>query len=168
MLYLLDTNVLIDANRDYYSIARVPEFWEWLEELGKQGRVKIPNEMFDEIKQGKKEDELTKWVNNGQVRDALLLDEEFDPILVQKAVHVGYANDLTDIEIEEIGYDPFLIADALADPKNRVVVTTEVSKPKKQRANRRVPDVCNAVGIQSCHTFQMIRKLDFSTNWREG
>ena len=34
MLYLLDANVLIDANRDYYQIERVPEFWEWLISCG--------------------------------------------------------------------------------------------------------------------------------------
>ena len=30
LLYLLDANVLITANRDYYSVKRVPEFWAWL------------------------------------------------------------------------------------------------------------------------------------------
>ncbi len=30
MLYLLDANVLIDADRDYYPIDRVPEFWDWI------------------------------------------------------------------------------------------------------------------------------------------
>lgn len=37
MLYLLDANVLIDANRDYYPISRVPEFWDWLVHLGHRG-----------------------------------------------------------------------------------------------------------------------------------
>jgi hypothetical protein len=30
LLFLLDANVLINANRDYYPIDRVPELWEWL------------------------------------------------------------------------------------------------------------------------------------------
>jgi len=30
LLYLLDANVLIAANRDYYPLGRVPEFWDWL------------------------------------------------------------------------------------------------------------------------------------------
>ena len=42
VLYLLDANVLIDANRDYYPIARVPEFWDWLLEMGRLGRIRIP------------------------------------------------------------------------------------------------------------------------------
>ena len=37
MLYLLDSNVLIDANRDYYPIERVPEFWDWLVAMGELG-----------------------------------------------------------------------------------------------------------------------------------
>ena len=49
MLYLLDANVPIDANRDYYPIERVPEFWEWLVEMGELGRVKIPIEIYEEI-----------------------------------------------------------------------------------------------------------------------
>ena len=53
MLYLLDANVLIDANRDYYPIERIPEFWEWLLSLSTSGQVKIPQETFEEIAEGK-------------------------------------------------------------------------------------------------------------------
>ena len=49
MLYLLDANVLIDANRDYYSMTRVPEFWEWLVHRGTEDDVKIPLEVYEEI-----------------------------------------------------------------------------------------------------------------------
>lgn len=46
MLDLLDANVLIDANRDYYPIERVPEFWEWLADLGECGLTKVPPEIY--------------------------------------------------------------------------------------------------------------------------
>lgn len=49
MLYLLDANVLIDANRDYYPIARVLEFWEWLLETGRLNRIKVPHEIYEEV-----------------------------------------------------------------------------------------------------------------------
>jgi len=62
MFYLLDANVLIDANRDYYLINRVPEFWEWLIHMGGLGRVKIPIEVYKEITNGK--DELSQWAKN--------------------------------------------------------------------------------------------------------
>ena len=37
VLYVLDANVFIDANRDYYPIERVPEFWDWLAEMADLG-----------------------------------------------------------------------------------------------------------------------------------
>lgn len=58
MLYLLDANVLIDANRDYYPIGRIPEFWEWLVEMGSENQVKVPIEVYEEVKDGK--DDLAK------------------------------------------------------------------------------------------------------------
>lgn len=54
MLYLLDANVLIDANRDYYPLGRVDEFWEWLIHHGEQGNIKIPIEIYEELKAGKR------------------------------------------------------------------------------------------------------------------
>lgn len=49
MLYLLDANVLIVANRDYYPHGRVPEFWDWLLDRAATGRTKVPVEMYEEI-----------------------------------------------------------------------------------------------------------------------
>ena len=134
MLYLLDANVLIDANRDYYPIARVPEFWEWLEHKGLEALVGIPVEVYDEIKG--RTDDVGKWAKQQEVEEALLLDEEADVSLVSRVMDQGYASDLSDDEVEKVGRDPFLIAYALARPRDRCVVTTERSKPSRQRANR--------------------------------
>ena len=162
MLYLLDANTLIDANRDYYPLNAVPEFWEWLVHMGRQGRVKIPLEPWEEVANGS--DCLSDWVKGVEVRSELRLDDVVDIQLVQR-VTAQYATDLTETEIEQIGADPFLIAHALTDPTNRCVVTTETSKPSSRGANRKVPDVCRSLGIQSCNTFQLLKDLDFSTDW---
>lgn len=161
MLYLIDANVLIDANRDYYPIEAIPEFWEWLINNGAEGYVKIPLEIYEEITQGK-EDELSKWAKEEEVKESLLLEEEVNIELLQKITEQGYANDLSDIELSNLGRDPFLISYALAG-KNRVVVTTEVSKPKRVRANRHVPDVCNDFGIRTMNTFEFIKIMKFTT-----
>ncbi len=163
MLYLLDANVLIDANRDYYPIARVPEFWNWLVTRATQQQVKIPLEILEEILGGR-DDDLTRWLNDN--RDALLLDEDVDEALVAEVIDRGYAPDLTEEEVERVGRDPFLIAYALAGPE-RTVVTTEASKPSKQRANRHIPDVCDALGVPHRNTYQFIDVLDFTTGRRE-
>lgn len=166
MLYLLDANVLIDANRDYYSIERVPEFWEWLAHMAGNGDVKIPLEVHEEIKDGN--DSLAKWAKDEEIKSAILFDEDVDVALVSKVTAEGYAADLTDDEVEKIGRDPFLIAYALANLGQRCVVTTEVSRPSTQRANRRVPDICNGFGVPSCNTYEFVRALNFRTNWKAG
>jgi len=163
LLYLLDANVLIDASRDYYPLERVPEFWEWLENAGENGNVKIPVEVYEEIRDGK--DELANWAKQDQISTALLFQEEVDVSLVSYATDRGYASDLTDDEVVKIGRDPFLIAYALKNKESRCVVTTEVSKPKKQRANRHLPDVCRDLGVACCNTFEFVRALNFSTRW---
>lgn len=164
MLYLLDANVLIDANRDYYTISRVPEFWEWLVHVGESDLVKLPLEIYEEVKDGK--DDLATWAKDGNIEAALLFGEEVDVSLVSKVINEGYATDLTDDEVEKIGRDPFLIAYALVDSGERCVVTTEASKPKRIRANRHLPDVCSDFGLACCNTFELVRTLNFSTAWR--
>lgn len=168
MLYLLDANVLITAHHLYYPVDAVPEFWDWLAHQGEAGNVKMPIETFEEVKDGSNDadkDLLYAWVQDDAHKSAILFDGDVEPQLVQQ-VTGQYAPDLTDDELEAIGRDPFLIAHALADPGNRCVVTTEVSKPRLQRQNRRVPDICADVGVQWCDTFAMLRALQFSTRWR--
>ena len=113
MLYLLDANVLIDANRDYYPIERVPEFWDWLVDMGESDRVKIPEEIYEEVVLPRpiRPDALVDWLRDH--RDDLVLDEPVSVELISCATEEGYADDLTDQEIEKIGCDPFLIAYAL-------------------------------------------------------
>lgn len=164
MIYLLDANVLIDANRDYYAIERVPEFWDWLEHMASSGAVKVPAEILDEIKEGN--DDLAAWCKSDSVAKAILLGEDVDLTLVQRVVAEGYAEDLTDVELVAVGRDPFLVAYAMIDPAQRVVVTTEAPRPRRQRANRHLPDVCADLGVASIHAFRMIKDLDFRTSWR--
>jgi Domain of unknown function (DUF4411) len=165
MLYLLDANIPITANSNYYPIDQVPEFWEWLQYQGERGNVKIPLEIMEEIRQGRDEDPLVEWIERPETQAALLFQETVDAALVQRTV-AAYAPDLTDSELLQVGNDPFLIAYALAKPTNRCVVTIEVSRPSTRRQNRKVPDVCRDLGVQSCGPFQLNKDLGFSTKWR--
>ena len=161
MLYLLDANVLIDADRDYYPIRRVPEFWHWLVFLGGQGQIKVPWEVYVKVTVAK--DCLAKWLKDN--RDALLLPENVDLDLVDYVISEGYADDLTDDEIETLNEDPVLIAHVLADRERRCLVTTERSRPTRERANRHILDVCNDLDVCCRHTFDLIDELNFHTGW---
>jgi Domain of unknown function (DUF4411) len=167
VLYLLDANVLITANSTYYPLDQIPEFWSWLHHQATSNRIKIPREIMEEIKAGRKDDDpLLDWICTAEIEAALLLGEAVDVALVQHVVSTGYAPDLSDDEVEKIGRDPFLIAYALADSANRTVVTTEVSRPSAQRHNRKVPDVCQTVGAISCGPFALNKALGFRTGWK--
>jgi hypothetical protein len=172
MLYLFDANVLITANNTYYAIDQVREYWAWLQYQGEAGNIKLPAEIMDEILAGqnnqkgkKNEDLLLTWIKQPEIRKALLLDEQVDPDLVTAVIEGGYAVDLTDTELEEIGRDPFLVAYAMAG-NDRCVVTTEVSSPNKKRQNRKIPDVCGTFGLECCTPFKVNRDLGFKTDWK--
>jgi len=104
MLYLLDANVLIDANRDYYPLERVPEFWDWLQHAAAAGELKVPREIYDEIAAGS--GDLVDWIKRRDIKRDLILNEDPDPGLVTQVVSAGYAPDLTDLELNELGRDP--------------------------------------------------------------
>lgn len=160
----MDANTLIDANRDYYGIGQVDEYWSWLIYQGQQGYVKIPLEIYEELKTGS--DLLAAWAKSADTESALRLGEDVDIDLVRRVTEDGYASDLTDIEVDQIGRDPFLIAYALVDPQTRVIVTTERSKPSAQRKNRKIPDVCAQFEVRSCTAFEFGRELGFRTDWQ--
>lgn len=171
MLYLLDANTLIDAKRDYYPISRIPEFWEWLIYQGNQGKVKIPIEVYEEFSDSKDQngvkDELATWADQNEVKESLRFEEEAEQDLVARITYGGYLSNPSDDELQKIGRDPFLLSYALKDLRNRCIVTTESSRPSRQGANRHIPDVCKDFNIRCINNFQMIREMDFSTNWKK-
>lgn len=164
MRYLLDANVLITADRDYYPLERVPEFWDWLLHQGSEGRISVPFEIFDEVIAGK--GDLVEWAKAH--KDTLVVDSDAELSLVKQVLSQGYAPDLTEDEVEKVGKDPFLVACALSSKSDTTVVTTEISRPTKKRANRKLPDVCKEFGVRCISTFGLVRELNFSTDWRSA
>ena len=169
MLYLLDASLLITANNTYYPVDSVPEYWAWLQHHAEQGNLKMPLEIFEEVKDGPDgtKDLLFGWIQTAAVKKALVFSEKVNASLVEKVITKGYAANLTDTETEQLGRDPFLVAYAMVDPENRMVVTSEVSKPSLTRQNRRLPDVCKTMKVQSCGPFALNRALQFSTKWKK-
>lgn len=163
MLYLLDADTLIRADSLYYPLPRFPVFWEWLLSMGAAGRVKVPQEQYEEVTVGK--GQLVEWLKDREIREALLLGEGADPTLVAEVTLKGYG-DLDEAGLVTVGRDPFLISYAYAAKGHRCVVTFEVSAPRRQGANRKIPDVCADLGVDCCTLFELIDALDFTTDWK--
>jgi hypothetical protein len=119
----------------------------------------MPREIYDEVAQSS--DVLGDWLRQPEVKAAIILSEPTDPSRVRHVIGHGYAHDLNDIEVESLGRDPFLIAAGLGG-LDRVIVTREVSRPSKLRANRKIPDVCGAFGLRVINDFALYRELKFS------
>jgi len=54
--------------------------------------------------------------------------------------------------------DAFLIAYALADVNNRIIVTQEISQPNI-KSKIKIPEACNALNVRYVNTMQMFRQL---------
>lgn len=87
------------------------------------------------------------------------------PVHILEVLEKGYSTDLTDVQLQVIGQDPFLIAHALTDVAGRCVVTNEGSAPRAKVEKRKIPDACNSVGVKYCTPFQMMSALGFKTSW---
>ena len=163
MMYLLDSDVLIFAKNSYYPIDRVPQFWNWLRQQAVNGKIKIPQEMYDEITEG--HDDLCQWISSPNISQDIVFSEKLDRSLYNEVIEIGYGLPLDAPEIEEkIRNDPFLIAYALQGKRigqDRIVVTREVSKPKKTGVNRKIPDVCNDLEIECITDIECYRALGF-------
>jgi hypothetical protein len=55
--------------------------------------------------------------------------------------------------------DAWLVAYALRDKENRIIVTQEISEPNRKNTIK-IPDVCVAFGIRFVNTIEMFRMLN--------
>jgi rRNA-processing protein FCF1 len=63
--YCLDANVLIQAWQKYYNPKFCPDYWKILTELGKNGKIFIPEMVYEEII--RTEDDLSKWLKRSNI-----------------------------------------------------------------------------------------------------
>jgi hypothetical protein len=132
-------------------------------------RCKLPLEIYEEIKEGRKDEDkdlLLKWAKEKATQDHLVLSEEVNPALANRAVTEGYAPDLTDDELILLGRDPFLLAYAMKNVADRCIVTVETSKKTRTRAKSKLPDVCEKLRVRCVDPIKFLQELDFRTTWK--
>jgi hypothetical protein len=62
MLYLLDSNIFIQAKNLHYGMDFCPAFWDWLIDQNARGRVHSIEKVADELAAGS--DELSTWAHS--------------------------------------------------------------------------------------------------------
>jgi len=152
--FLLDANVFITAHRDYYPSDRVPQFWDWLAKCAADDKIGVPYPIWKEIHDVYPV--LSDWLNEVE-DDFLIADADADGAVGE--ILDMYAEDLSEEEVFKIGADSFLVS--YSEKIGCTVVTKEVSKITKTRANRHLPDICDERGVKWINDHELIRILDF-------
>lgn len=146
-MHLFDADSLMLANRHDFPLNKDPgTFWDFLEERGGRGEIRIPEAVFDEIKHG--DDDLWSWLYDR--RDIFFIPTR-DCLSVLPIVLDAYGP-LSDVDLEALNgkADPFLIAHATA--LNATVVTNEFSHPHATSPlNKKIPDICGFLGVSCIH-----------------
>lgn len=152
-MYLLDSDVLIDAKNHHYSFDIVPGFWRWISEAHRAGRIFTVQAVVEEIMAGG--DELAEWITN-QPGTFKLRPRATDAASLQRvsewAVNAGYRQGAAEIFLSSGDY--FLVAQALS--LGYTVVTQEKPAPMSQKRIK-IPDACNAVNVPWTSLFDVLK-----------
>ncbi|MFC1783083.1 DUF4411 family protein [Planctomycetota bacterium] len=153
MKFCLDSNVFIEAWKGYYSLEFFPAYWEKLDQLACDETVFATKEVEKEII--RIDDDLKKWLS-----DKKYFFREIDGI-VQECLLKIYQKDekhrrLVDSTKQRSVADPWVIAHAMAE--NAIVVTKEIYEHNPTK-RMKIPNVCEAMGIEWINDFDFIRAL---------
>ena len=157
-VFLLDSNVFMQAARQYYAFDFAPGFWEALVEHASQGRIRSIDWVKRELEKGN--DALADWAKGDfatafatTARDEVAA--RYGEIMRWVASQTQYA-DSAKTDFAD-GADGWLVAYAKVEEKT-VVVTQEPLRPDiKWRIP--VPNVCQNFGVLWTDTFEMLRRL---------
>lgn len=157
-MFLLDTNVFIDASRRYYSPSIAPTFWTWLGEQHEQGRIASIRKVQDELDDGKT-GHLKQWAASLPPSFWIKPDTTTQPSLARLATWVRDPSR----QYLQAARDEFLrVADYLlvaqAHALGGTVVTFEQPAPQS-RKRVMIPDACSAMSVAYREPFSVYRDL---------
>lgn len=158
MTYLLDANTFMEASRLYYGFDFAPGFWTWLRNSGNSGRVHSISQVKSEITAGT--GDLVSWAN------AMPDDDFWLPDTAESIAHVSVLSAWADDPARP--YRDYAVAEFLGSADLRLIaqaqaigatlVTREKPEPLSKKRVK-IPDVCNAHGVQWSEPFAVYKKL---------
>ena len=148
--YVIDTNILI--NFDIFTPIQIhTTFWEQLSFAVKHGAIIIIEDVKNECKYGK----VKNWVKEQKI---ISVDNEIQnaAIKINNKYQLITYDDKGNKKSEA---DPVIIAYA---KKNNCAVFTREQKRKSDEDAMKIPDVCDALGIDyERHPIKVFKKLNF-------
>ncbi|WP_175822426.1 DUF4411 family protein [Burkholderia sp. BCC0419] len=162
-MYLLDTNIFIEAQNRYYANDICPGFWAWLDDANARGLVASIGEVYEEL--AGRGDPLAQWIeerrNTGWFFD--VSDDATQTAFAEIVQHVESVDRYTRPNKDQFlgGADPWLIAKARTIGWS--VATHEQFNEHTTKV--KIPNVCRNFGVASRDTFDVLRQLEASFGW---
>ena len=172
--YWIDTDVFIQAKNGPYAFDVTPEFWALLDSMNEAGRVASSSLVYRELQRVK--DDLAEWARERRAtaedaqltlgpewareRRATSMFVEPDPdtqmAFQEVAQHVSERYDPNQAAMFLAAADPWLIAHAMASGGKVVTQETRAGENSKRV---KIPNVCDAFGVESLNMDDMLREL---------
>ncbi len=160
-IFVVDSNFFIQAHRAHYPLDVAVSFWAKVRQLAHDGKIisidKVKDELYDN------NDSLKEWCK-ANLPDNFFKDT--DEVMGSYAQVIGWAvsksvqykaaalNEFLDANEA----DAFIVAYALHDKANRIIVTHEVAAPNAMKKIK-IPDACVALNVSYVNTMEMFRQL---------
>jgi hypothetical protein len=154
--YVLDTNVFIQAHRQWYRLSFAPGFWSFLLDQHQHGLITSIDRVRKEIKKG---DRLYDWVDKAAPRSLfasskqVAVGNKYKEIINWVMTNPKYDGAAKALFATDT--DCWVMAYAYA--YNMTVVSHEV--PSQAKGRVKMPDVCKQFGIGYRDTFYMLEDL---------
>jgi hypothetical protein len=162
-VYVLDTNVFVQAHRRHYAFDICPGFWDCLIYHHETGRIVSIDRVRDEILAG---DALETWAKDSAppslfaaTADAAVVQNYKDMVRWVNANSQFNSEAKTDFAHVA---DAWLCAYAKAKAQHVVVTHEELSPQAKRRIP--IPSVCRQFGVDYIDPFTMLKDLRFASN----
>jgi predicted nucleic acid-binding protein len=159
--YCLDTNVLIQAWQKYYSPRFCPDYWKVLNDLGSQGRIFLPQMVFEEIT--RTDDDLATWLKKSDIPE-YKIDEHVTECLKKIYANNPVHKNLVDNTKQRSLADPWVIAHALKE--GAILVTKEEKITATNTTKIKIPNVCDNMGVLWINDFQFVEELNIQFSCR--
>ena len=153
--YCLDANVLIQAWQKYYSPKVCPSYWDILIILGNEGRIFLPEMVYEEIV--RTEDDLSQWLKTSNI-PIRKIDENVTNCLKNIYSVNPIHKFLVDNTKSRSLADPWVIAHAINE--RATVVTKEEKVTAINSKKIKIPNVCDNMNIEWMNDFQMVKELN--------
>lgn len=153
--YCLDANVLIQAWRNYYSPMFCPQYWELLNQLGKDDKIFLPQAVYEEI--GRTEDDLSNWLKGSNIPKRKLDEaviESWHKIIAANPIHKHLVDNIKGRSLA----DPWVIAHAFCETATVVTKEEKITAVNSDRI--KIPNVCENMKIKCINDFQFIHELN--------